>query len=93
MSNPGPELVPAAMMKGFMNDYDHYTEDVLLLQGEIHSDRKPVRYFVAIMTSMTRCLPDLFLGFHDFYVTSCKRRFLRPCIPGHQPPAIDPSHG
>jgi len=42
VNNPAAELVPAATMRGFIDDYSHYTEDVLLLQGEIHSDRKPV---------------------------------------------------
>ena len=42
MNNPAAELVPAATMRGFIDDYSHYTEDVLLLQGEIHLGRKPV---------------------------------------------------
>jgi len=42
VNHPVVELVPAATMRGFVNDYGHSTEDVLLLQGEMHSDRKPV---------------------------------------------------
>lgn len=30
-------------MKGFVDDFGRYTEDVLLLAGEVHNDRKPVR--------------------------------------------------
>lgn len=42
VNNPVAELAPAGSMRGFIDDYNHYTERVLLLQGEIHGDRKPV---------------------------------------------------
>jgi len=73
VNNPVVELVPAATMKGFIDDYSHYTEDVLFLQGEIHGDRKPVCCSVLTPLFITRRLPDLSVGFHDLYVSSWKR--------------------
>lgn len=42
VDHPIHEVAPLAAMRGFVDDYYHHTEDVLLLTGEIHGGRKPV---------------------------------------------------
>lgn len=44
VNNPGYEVTPLNMMRGFINDFGHHTEDVLLVEGELHGDRKPVSF-------------------------------------------------
>lgn len=58
MDRPVSELVPADIMRGFIDDFGHYAEDVLLVQGEIHSDRKPVCYSVLATPVVLRPLTD-----------------------------------
>ncbi|KAF8321613.1 hypothetical protein DL93DRAFT_2051313 [Clavulina sp. PMI_390] len=41
VNNPVTEAAPIELMRGFANDFARYTEDVLLVEGEIHSNRKP----------------------------------------------------
>lgn len=40
--NPIMQVAPRDSIRGFVDDYYHLTEDVLLLSGEIHYERKPV---------------------------------------------------
>ena len=40
--NPIKQVAPRDSIRGFVDDYYHITEDVLLLRGEIHYERKPV---------------------------------------------------
>lgn len=40
--NPIKQVAPRDSIRGFVDDYYHFTEDVLLLKGEIHYERKPV---------------------------------------------------
>lgn len=40
--NPIKQVAPRDSIRGFVDDYYRFTEDVLLLRGEIHYERKPV---------------------------------------------------
>jgi hypothetical protein len=40
--NPIKQVAPRDSIRGFVEDYYRFTEDVLLLKGEIHYERKPV---------------------------------------------------
>ena len=40
--NPIKQVAPRDSIRGFVDDYYHFTEDVLFLRGEIHYERKPV---------------------------------------------------
>lgn len=40
--NPVKQVAPRDSIRGFVDDYYYFTEDVLLLRGEIHYQRKPV---------------------------------------------------
>ncbi|KAH7928205.1 hypothetical protein BV22DRAFT_225426 [Leucogyrophana mollusca] len=39
--NPIRQAAPRDSIRGYVEDYRHYTADVLLLRGEIHYERKP----------------------------------------------------
>ena len=39
---PIKQVAPRSALKGLIDDYESVTEDVLLLEGEIHLYRKPV---------------------------------------------------
>lgn len=45
--DPITKVAPFNTMKGLVEDYEGTTEDVLLIGGELHDTRKPVRYFVS----------------------------------------------
>ncbi|KAK0439464.1 uncharacterized protein EV420DRAFT_1583738 [Desarmillaria tabescens] len=38
---PTKQVVPRSALRGFRDDFDGHTEDVVLLAGEVHHDRKP----------------------------------------------------
>lgn len=40
--NPVKHVAPRDSIRGFVDDYYDLTEDVILVQGEIHYQRKPV---------------------------------------------------
>lgn len=40
--NPTRMVAPRDSIRGFVDDFYNITEDVLLLKGEIHYERKPV---------------------------------------------------
>lgn len=52
--NPIKQVAPRNSIRGFVNDFYNITEDVLLLRGEIHYQRKPVSnecpHFTRILT-------------------------------------------
>ncbi|KAH7890025.1 hypothetical protein F5I97DRAFT_1800529 [Phlebopus sp. FC_14] len=39
--NPIRQVAPRDSIRGYVEDYYHFTEDLLLLRGEIHYERKP----------------------------------------------------
>ena len=39
---PIKQVVPRSSIRGFKDDYYHVDADVVLIEGEIHVDRKPV---------------------------------------------------
>lgn len=39
---PIKQVAPRTALRGFIDDYDHMDQDVVLLEGEIHLYRKPV---------------------------------------------------
>lgn len=40
--SPIKQVAPRDSIRGFVDDYYHFTQDVLFLRGEIHYERKPV---------------------------------------------------
>lgn len=40
---PIKQVAPRETLRGLWEDYGHLTEDVVLLEGEVHYQRKPVR--------------------------------------------------
>lgn len=53
--NPIKQVAPRDSIRGFVDDYYHHTEDVLLLRGEIHYERKPVSHSLFFLECV---LPD-----------------------------------
>jgi hypothetical protein len=43
VTEPIRQVAQRSSLRGLVDDYDHYTEEVLLLEGEVHAGRKPVR--------------------------------------------------
>jgi hypothetical protein len=43
VTEPIQEIAKRSSLRGLVDDYGHYTEEVLLLEGEVHLYRKPVR--------------------------------------------------
>ncbi|KAF8321693.1 hypothetical protein DL93DRAFT_2163289 [Clavulina sp. PMI_390] len=41
VDNPVIEIAPIELMRGFVNDFAQFNEEVLLVEGEVHGDRKP----------------------------------------------------
>lgn len=41
MVNPQIEVAPNENVKGFVQQFSHLTEDVVVLKGEVHLSRKP----------------------------------------------------
>ncbi|KAF9511689.1 hypothetical protein BS47DRAFT_1468488 [Hydnum rufescens UP504] len=41
VTEPIQEIAQRSSLRGLVDDYDHYTEEVLLLEGEVHLYRKP----------------------------------------------------
>lgn len=42
--DPARQIVPRSALRGLKDEYGHIEDDVLLIEGEIHLERKPVRY-------------------------------------------------
>lgn len=42
--NPIREIAPRETIRGLHEDYNHFEEDVVLLEGEVHYGRKPVSH-------------------------------------------------
>lgn len=43
MTQPILEVAPLSEMKGLINQWGNVMEEVLLIRGELHDQRKPVR--------------------------------------------------
>ncbi|KAF9520537.1 hypothetical protein BS47DRAFT_1287025 [Hydnum rufescens UP504] len=41
VTEPIRQVAQRSSLRGLVDDYDHYTEEVLLLEGEVHAGRKP----------------------------------------------------
>ena len=39
---PLKQIAPISSLRGLVDDYDHFKEEVVLLEGETHLNRKPV---------------------------------------------------
>src|SRR5262245_56546017 len=50
--NPIQQVAPRSSLRGLREDYGHLTADVVLLEGEVHSGRKPVSCGMTLTKSM-----------------------------------------
>jgi len=70
--NPIRLVAPRDSIRGFVDDFYNITEDVLLLKGEIHYERKPVSGLSDVVGYILRCVA---LGKLVVHVYSRKRHF------------------
>lgn len=63
---PIKQVAPRSSLKGLIDDYAHMNEDVVLLEGETHLNRKPVSpypfYIVLDLTIITNFTRTLYSG-------------------------------
>ena len=50
---PIKQAAPLDKLRGWIDDYNHITTDILVLEGETHLGRKPVRFCVVYFTITT----------------------------------------
>lgn len=55
VADPVRHVAPRQSIRGFVDDYDHSMADVVLLAGELHLGRKPVRIRVLSLSLFAIC--------------------------------------
>ena len=64
VTEPIQEIALRSSLRGLVHDFDHYNEDVLLLEGETHLGRKPVRSVGVLLIHMLDSLLSTLLEIH-----------------------------
>lgn len=66
--DPIRQVVPRSALRGLLDEYRHIEADVLLIEGELHLNRKPVRNYALDFIEYPYKRHSFFLGIPAFHI-------------------------
>jgi hypothetical protein len=71
---PIRQVVPSSRLRGLIEDYDSVNTDVLVLEGETHLNRKPVRLLHIEYTLFRSFFYSYYIGCSPLHINCSSRR-------------------